>query len=382
MIKRMLIMLVLVGVVLGGDLRLQDLRRRQGQAVHGRHGQSAADRVDDQARRSGLAAAARGGRQPARACNGADLSLEVAGIVEEIHFESGDDVEEGNAAAAPARRRRHRQAAVARGHGRARRRSPTSATRSSSKPRPSARRWSTPTPPTCKQRRGAGRRSSRRSSTRRSSRRRSPAVSASARSISANISRAGTTIVTLQALDPIYRRLLPAAAGARADQGRADGRRSRSTPIPDKTFAGKISAINPKVDATSRNVQVRATLHNPDHKLLPGMFATVDIDVGAPQQLRHAAADGDHLQPLRRHRLSWSTTRARTPRASRSSSARQTFVTTGRHARRPGRRPEGRQGRRHVVTAGQIKLRNGSRGRRSTTRCSRPTTPIPKPVDQ
>ena len=33
----------------------------------------------------------------------------------------------------------------------------------------------------------------------------------------------------------------------------------------------------------SRNVQVRAALDNPDHKLLPGMFATVDIAVGAPR---------------------------------------------------------------------------------------------------
>ena len=51
----------------------------------------------------------------------------------------------------------------------------------------------------------------------------------------------------------------------------------------DQTFPGEISAINPKVDPSSRNVQIRATLKNPDHKLLPGMYATVDIATGAPQ---------------------------------------------------------------------------------------------------
>ncbi len=51
----------------------------------------------------------------------------------------------------------------------------------------------------------------------------------------------------------------------------------------DQTFSGEISAINPKVDASTRNVQVRATLKNADHRLLPGMYATVDIATGAPQ---------------------------------------------------------------------------------------------------
>ncbi len=50
-----------------------------------------------------------------------------------------------------------------------------------------------------------------------------------------------------------------------------------------QTFPGEISAINPKVDSTTRNVQVRATLKNPDHKLIPGMYATIDISTGAPQ---------------------------------------------------------------------------------------------------
>src|SRR6202011_351343 len=35
-------------------------------------------------------------------------------------------------------------------------------------------------------------------------------------------------------------------------------------------------------DTDTRNVQVRAALHNPERKLLPGMFANVGIEIGAP----------------------------------------------------------------------------------------------------
>ncbi|MCC6778880.1 MAG: efflux RND transporter periplasmic adaptor subunit [Hyphomicrobiales bacterium] len=51
---------------------------------------------------------------------------------------------------------------------------------------------------------------------------------------------------------------------------------------PDLTFSGEILAIDPRVSVASRDVQVRASFENPDEKLLPGMFARVDIDVGTP----------------------------------------------------------------------------------------------------
>ena len=46
---------------------------------------------------------------------------------------------------------------------------------------------------------------------------------------------------------------------------------------PGEVFSGEISALNPKVEETTRNVQVRAMLHNPDNKLLPGMFANLEV---------------------------------------------------------------------------------------------------------
>ena len=76
-----------------------------------------------------------------------------------------------------------------------------------------------------------------------------------------------------------------------------------SDAYPGQTFIGKINAINPKIDPATRNVQVEATVPNAKRELLPGMFAGVEVDQGAPQRYLTLAADGDHLQPLRRHRV-------------------------------------------------------------------------------
>jgi membrane fusion protein (multidrug efflux system) len=46
---------------------------------------------------------------------------------------------------------------------------------------------------------------------------------------------------------------------------------------PDQAFEATLSAINPKVDDATRNVLVRATLPNPQGRLLPGMFADLQI---------------------------------------------------------------------------------------------------------
>jgi membrane fusion protein (multidrug efflux system) len=94
---------------------------------------------------------------------------------------------------------------------------------------------------------------------------------------------AGTQVVTLQALDPLYVDFfLPqqALADIKVDQTVA----VHVDTWPGASFAGQVIAINPQVDQTSRNVQIRATLRNADHRLLPGMFATLDISTGAQQR--------------------------------------------------------------------------------------------------
>ena len=90
---------------------------------------------------------------------------------------------------------------------------------------------------------------------------------------------AGTTVVTLQALDPIFVDFyVPQQALAQMKIGQPMS--ATVDTYPQQTFSGSIEAINSKIDQSSRNVQVRATLRNPDRRLVPGMFANVRIQYG------------------------------------------------------------------------------------------------------
>src|SRR2546421_482383 len=93
----------------------------------------------------------------------------------------------------------------------------------------------------------------------------------------------GTMIVTLQQLDPIYVDFhLPQKDLAELRTGQKVALRLDA--FPGRTFEGTLSAISPKVDSDTRNVQVEAKVPNPDRVLTPGMFANVSVDVGAKQR--------------------------------------------------------------------------------------------------
>jgi membrane fusion protein, multidrug efflux system len=94
---------------------------------------------------------------------------------------------------------------------------------------------------------------------------------------------AGTKIVTLQQLDPIFVDFnLPQQALSRIGVGQK--MEAVLDAFPGASFKGEVSAIDPQVDTDTRNVQVRATLRNPEHKLLPGMYANVQVTVGSQEQ--------------------------------------------------------------------------------------------------
>ena len=93
----------------------------------------------------------------------------------------------------------------------------------------------------------------------------------------------GTAVVTLQALDPIF--LDFSLPQQQLDEIRVGQELSVTVDAyPDTKFTGKITTIDPKVDPATRNVAVRATLPNPQRKLLPGMYATAQITTGTPQR--------------------------------------------------------------------------------------------------
>jgi membrane fusion protein, multidrug efflux system len=86
----------------------------------------------------------------------------------------------------------------------------------------------------------------------------------------------GQAIVTLQSLDPIFVNFqVPQQQLAMIGQGLEV--RVTSDALPGHVINGKITAINPEVDAATRNIRVQATLSNPDERLRPGMYATVAV---------------------------------------------------------------------------------------------------------
>ena len=55
----------------------------------------------------------------------------------------------------------------------------------------------------------------------------------------------------------------------------------RVAPFPGESFGGVIYFVDPRVDATSRRVLVKARIPNPEHKLRPGLFAKIILEVSS-----------------------------------------------------------------------------------------------------
>ena len=168
---------------------------------------------------------------------------------------------------------------------------------------------------------------------------------------------AGTLVVTLQALDPILIDFyLPQQALKQLKVGQA------ATAAVDTylgvRFAGVIESINSKVDPASRNVQVRASFHNADRRLLPGMFANVSVDSAAsslqvtvPQACITYNPYGNTVYIVQHEDAGGGKTK---------DSVTQRFVTLGETRGDQVAVLSGVNEGDVVVSAGQMKLRNGT----------------------
>jgi len=169
---------------------------------------------------------------------------------------------------------------------------------------------------------------------------------------------AGTTIVTLQALDPVFLDFfVPQQAVAQVKLGQKVA--VKIDAYKDQTFAGEITAVNPRVDSSSRNVQIRATLKNADRRLIPGMYATVDIATGAPQNYVTLPQTAITYNPYG-DTVYIVDSKGADAAGKPTLIARQTFVTTGDTRGDQVAVLKGVKDSDMVVTAGQIKLHNGS----------------------
>ena len=95
---------------------------------------------------------------------------------------------------------------------------------------------------------------------------------------------AGTVLVSLQQLDPIYvdfpvpeQQLEMVAVG--------DDVEVTVDAFPKGKFTGKVTTVDARVDQATRNILIRAQLANPAKQLLPGMFANVKVLAPQAQQV-------------------------------------------------------------------------------------------------
>jgi membrane fusion protein (multidrug efflux system) len=188
---------------------------------------------------------------------------------------------------------------------------------------------------------------------------------------------AGSAIVQLQSLNPIYVNFgLPQQALGEVHVGRS--LRVTSEDLVGKAFTGRVTALDSVVDQATRNVQVQATLANPQGTLHPGMFVQVEVVHGEnrpvitlPASAISYAPYGDSVFVI---------TDLKDPKGQTYRGVRQQFVKL-----------EGSKGDQvavvsglnpgdEVVTSGVFKLRNGA-AVQVNNKVQPGNNPAPKPED-
>lgn len=107
----------------------------------------------------------------------------------------------------------------------------------------------------------------------------------------------GSPVVSLQSLDPVYVEFsLPQQRLGELAEGLTV--LVSSDAYPGEPFEGKITAVNPEVDRATRNVRVQATLPNPEDRLRPGMFVSVEMVLAQSQQLLFIPATAVNHAPF------------------------------------------------------------------------------------
>ena len=175
----------------------------------------------------------------------------------------------------------------------------------------------------------------------------------------------GDKLVTLQTIDTVYvdfyvpqKQLANLSIGQKLNL--------TNDAYPGVAFPAKVTSINPKVDAATRNVQVQATVPNAKRQLLPGMFGNVSLDQGDLKKYLTLPQTAITYNPYGStvFVLAPPPANAKDPLKDEKGQpylvAQQVFVTTG-----PTRGDQvailtGLKEGQTVVTSGQLKLKNGS----------------------
>ena len=169
----------------------------------------------------------------------------------------------------------------------------------------------------------------------------------------------GDKLLTLQTLDPIFVDFnLPQNNAEQIQVGQVV--EVTTDAFKDASFTGKITAVSPKVDTNTRNIQVEAQLANPDKKILPGMFANVNIKLGDQVKLLTLPQTAVTYNPYGSTVFLAKPTGKKDKQGKDALEAQQVFVTTGATRGDQVAILKGIDEGATVVTSGQLKLKNGT----------------------
>lgn len=169
----------------------------------------------------------------------------------------------------------------------------------------------------------------------------------------------GDKLLTLQTLDPIFVDFnLPQSNAEQIAVGQVV--EVTTDAFKDASFTGKITAVSPKVDTNTRNIQVEAQLANPDKKILPGMFANVNIKLGDQVKLLTLPQTAVTYNPYGSTVFLAKSSGKKDKQGKEILEAQQVFVTTGATRGDQVAILKGVEEGATVVTSGQLKLKNGT----------------------
>jgi membrane fusion protein (multidrug efflux system) len=167
----------------------------------------------------------------------------------------------------------------------------------------------------------------------------------------------GEALVTLQSLNPIYVNFgVPQQSAGQIHVGRSV--RITADDLAGIELSGRVTAIDPSVDEATRNVQVQATLANPDGRLRPGMFVRTEVVMAASSAVVSVPASAISYAPYGDSVFVVADLKNESGQTYRG--VRQQFVKLGAARGDQIAVVSGVKAGDEVVTSGVFKLRNGA----------------------
>ena len=189
----------------------------------------------------------------------------------------------------------------------------------------------------------------------------------------------GAPVVPLQSLDPIYVNFsVPQQEVPQLKAGSAVRVALEAESGTPAEFNGKITAVDSIVDEATRNVQVQATLANPNGALRPGMFVKAHVLLGGAAPITVIPASAISYAPYGDSVFIVADLKGQDGQTYRG--VRQQFVKLGGSRGDQVAVASGLAAGDEVVTSGAFKLRNGSAVKVNND-VQPPNDPAPKPED-